>query len=132
MWLSNHLTCYQSETFCEMPILRELTVGRCGENVRFIIQNGLLNIYGNGEMNNYYQSQFLQYKDEISSIFNWRMNNINRKDFVETLTVSIELSKGTLWEQINYILETDGTMTVYGNGKTNNYAAAVLLMKIQR
>ena len=45
------------------------------------------------------------------------MNNINRKDFVETLTVSIELSKGTLTEQINYILETDGTMTVYGNGK---------------
>ena len=39
----------------------------------------------------------------------------------KSLTVSKELEVGTLGNQINYILEIDGTLTVYGNGTMNNY-----------
>ena len=60
---------YEGELFCNQEISKELYVGRCGDNVRWIIENEELNIYGSGEMyNDYNESVFKEYKNNISSI----------------------------------------------------------------
>ena len=43
------VSTFRNTPFCSESISKELFVGRCGENVRWIIENNELTIYGSGD-----------------------------------------------------------------------------------